>query len=1116
MSAQVDGQVLPTPFIHVLSPLPSRTSLISSETLEEPLATAPPRSASYTYLSALETEPAITSIKRTFSENVLAIPPEPKNKMNDGVQSAGMVLFRKASKKAKKRMSSAIFSFSQDEEDPQPHENKSLDSGKGEQTRSLSRSVTGTIRTLARKSWAGSRSSSPNGKDGVTAGRKRSYSPRKGKDTATPDSTGDIEPTARSASPSPIREGDDLRGKDAGPENGDEQLSVSRRPALNVLQNTRRSETNLKRFSRTPSSTSLSSNELSRSRVSLTQVPPMPSPRSSDRLFALHGDLVKRKDPLWAAFRSIDGDFADFQARPSIQKSKVLRTILVPFLQKYAGHPSNKALRAEDLDRRTVVLNKWWTGLLEMLHGTHNQSISPAERPVFLEAASMIMSRPEWKMPESFTNSRQRSSIPRSKSTNSLESEEADFLVDTIHQNVRNMFIQNLLSQLAFVIDRLSWRAAPSSLVNFAGRTCAYAFFFCPGVADMLCRQWNLAAGTFSRVLNEFDIRFGDKLDLISNAMAGYFPQPVRSLSVVSQAALSRHLLPRRQGPPGLEKVHWWREVWLKRWNGRDTDLFFAFTKSYHLLVSDFLPGDISSKERAGIPGLVPVCAQILVVLEDTIYRQANHRRFANDDEAEGPYFDRDHPDAMAPLPVAIANADRLIAENRLVILLRDVLGDLDPDFAPFRKLFANSFEAVVRAATCKISMYNTDSCFVLCDFMEEVLPIMFRYHQIYNDIPALDWPFWLEVFKQMMQSQTTLTRIRLIAFLYNKWSILIFNEERKRDLVLGWLLDPQVFEDNFCHWSPMVRHFFYRLLCWRLARYDNGPVADLDIEILQTLAARLNKCWAHYQYLSAEAEMRGLPLPSSAPCTPAPSRVLLILRLDNQPLITPSRMAAETSLPAMVTQSSAYQNLSSALNSIPAADVPAQGSKKRWSLFRGLNMFGSTPGNSRPGEVTPPGSPDDGSPTASGDTLPGANGVIAVPKPASRPITPPHQACSFRFSLGEYRARPEHESPGRLTTPPQLPHIAENLLRARESSGNTSRANNDTIMRNRTREVRPAKPRAHELVTARYSGRALAEWAQVLVECRNFYGRRRQEGVPRDSLVETPSLGVENFRSPG
>jgi hypothetical protein len=32
------------------------------------------------------------------------------------------------------------------------------------------------------------------------------------------------------------------------------------------------------------------------------------------------------------------------------------------------------------------VLNKWWIGMLEMLNGKNNQSISGTDRPVFLEA----------------------------------------------------------------------------------------------------------------------------------------------------------------------------------------------------------------------------------------------------------------------------------------------------------------------------------------------------------------------------------------------------------------------------------------------------------------------------------------------------------------------------------------------------------------------------------------------------------------------------------------------------------------------------------------------------------------------------------------------------------
>jgi hypothetical protein len=407
-----------------------------------------------------------------------------------------------------------------------------------------------------------------------------------------------------------------------------------------------------------------------------------------------------------------------------------------------------------------------------------------------------------------------------------LESEESDFLVDSVYQNVRNTFIQNLLSQMEYITVVMSMRTAPQSLVTFAGKACAYAFFFCPGVADVLVRLWCVPAATLRRMFKQFGVENGEKLELTSAALAMNFPPPVRSLCIKSQATFVRRLQQRGAVPPGSERIQW-HQPWVARWCGHNSDLFFVFTKQYHILVSELLVEDISLKDRSCIPGMIPVCAQMLTILESTIHRQAGHG--ANEAYATGTGPGMEGPDALAPLPMTIANATRSIAENRLIMLLRDIMGDLNPATANLRNLFLNSFDNVTKAATVKISLYNNDACFVICDFMEEVLPIMFRYHHTYIDTPILDWPFWLEVCKQMVQSQTTLTQIRAIAFLYSTWSVLIHNEERKRQLVLDWLLDADVFEKHFCHWSTMVRHYFYRLLCWKVARID-AEVSELDL----------------------------------------------------------------------------------------------------------------------------------------------------------------------------------------------------------------------------------------------------------------------------------------------
>ncbi|KAJ9601906.1 hypothetical protein H2200_013576 [Cladophialophora chaetospira] len=1143
MAAQIEGQILPALPVQVLSPLPihSNTTMASPDTFEAS-PTPMVRSASFAYLPARErTNLDPSMIKRTFSENVISLPSDSKVKVNESMHSANMELFRRVSRKAKRKMlASARFSLSAEDDEPHSREVNTADGDRDEQPRSLGRSVAGTLRTLARKSLgpSTSRSASPSQKEGDTSERKRSWSPSKRKLAIAANSV--AVPEAAASSP-PLRtspeENDSLLAVPVHPtQSRDRRRSttptpVQRPPSVTLTKN--KSETNLKRMSRSSSATSLRSfvsNDRSQSRLSLNRVPPLPSSLSSDRLAALNAEVPRRKDPLWTAFRSLDGEYTGFNSKTSLQKAKVLRTILIPFLVKHENHPSTKALRAEDVDRRVVILNKWWTGLLDMLHGINNQSISGTDRPAFLEAANRIMSRPEWRIPGFASTpgeSPQHHSIPKSKSTNSLESDEADFLIDSVHQNVRNTFVQNLLSQMEYVTSILSLKTAPQSLVTFAGKACAYAFFFCPGVADMLTRLWCLPSTALRRIFRQFGVENGEKLDLPSGALAGNFPPAVRSLSIGSQASFIRHLQRRGPLPPGSEKINWY-QPWVGRWSGHNSDLFFVFTKQYHILVSDFLTEEVSLRDRASIPGMVPICAQMLIILETTIYKQAG--QFGGESYSSGTGAHMESPDALAPLPMTIANATRSIAENRLIMLLRDIMGDLDPEHALLRNLFLTSFDSVTKAATVKISLYNNDACFVICDFMEEVLPIMFRYHQTYIDTPVLDWPFWLEVCKQMLRSQTTLTQIRAIAFLYTTWSILIHNEARKRHLVLEWLLDADVFETHFCHWSPMVRHYFYRLLCWKVARYDE-EVTDLDLEIFQTLAARLNKCWANYQYLSAEAEMRGLVPPSSAPCSPAPSRVLLIVRTDSQPIIASSKTNFEKYLPtSVVTQISPFPNHSSILNSIPAADAPSQGNKKRWSLFRGMSVFG-TPGNNRPGEVTPPGSPDDNGASTSSET-PDPNSAITAPK---RPVTPPHQTFSFKFSLEYFVARPNLENKNRLLTAPSLPPNAQAILRSRQSSDSgvsggsgsgisqsshsaSSGASGSSISRGkaRVREVKPVKPKEDEMSTARYSGRSLAEWAQVLHECRSFHSRRKQEGVPRDSLVETPTMGVENFRLNG
>jgi hypothetical protein len=91
------------------------------------------------------------------------------------------------------------------------------------------------------------------------------------------------------------------------------------------------------------------------------------------------------------------------------------------------------------------------------------------------------------------------------------------------------MFVSNLVKQMAFVVDKLSLRHVPVSLVNFAGKACAYAFFFAPGIADILIRLWGLSPELIRRVADELGLPRKNRGE--SDDIAALFPPTISVFS---------------------------------------------------------------------------------------------------------------------------------------------------------------------------------------------------------------------------------------------------------------------------------------------------------------------------------------------------------------------------------------------------------------------------------------------------------------------------------------------------------------------------------------------------------------------------------------------------------
>jgi len=608
-----------------------------------------------------------------------------------------------------------------------------------------------------------------------------------------------------------------------------------------------------------------------------------------------------------------------------------VRGVLVPFLRNTAYHPSNadkRLLTPEDVDRRATILSKWWNGLLEMLDtsqsrtdfgvsrtaaGTPPQPVAGVDRPALLDAATMIMTRPEWRLSTSyfqpladrspFERVRARSSTDSSSENSDRDSSNSAFIVESAEHNVRTMFVANLLTQMSIVVDKMSMRHAPLSIVNWSGKVCAYAFFFVPGVADVLARLWGLKPDLVRRVADEFGLPRRSKGE--SDDIVALFPPNLGGLGWTSVKALTDKLRLATKLPLLTAKIPW-HGPWVSRWRGGDTDLLFIFCKYYYILAEEFMPSELPLVEKARAPAFVLLHAQLLATLDSTIHRHAAMEAILGPPLMDQPYG----ADAsITALSLPPNNLLRGMDENRLIILLKDMLADNSVGVVHSVKLaFAEAFMALLKGATKRTSRYEHASCFMLCDFLEEAL-LTYDYFQnglnnSYATSPReenapsspipqfsnpsgetvnfIDWPFWFDVGKMILNSNNTMAEIRMLSFIFAIWDAIAADPARKEAVCVDWLLSEEVFTKFFNNWCPMVRAYYMRLLCWRICR-DSGRADELDTKIFLLVSQRLKTVWSHYLWLKQSADAAGRLQPSTAPCYPTPGKRFMIIRTELQ-----------------------------------------------------------------------------------------------------------------------------------------------------------------------------------------------------------------------------------------
>ncbi|RYP85969.1 hypothetical protein DL769_000832 [Monosporascus sp. CRB-8-3] len=909
------------------------------------------------------------------------------------------------------------------------------------------------------------------------------------------------------------------------------------------------------------------------------------SARASPDDVAATPKIPRARDPLWSLFKDLESDYGKFRTKSAPARMTIVRNALLPFLKNTASHTSTKLLHHEDLERRAVILDKWWSGMLEMLDGKNDCSVAGADRPTLIEVVTLVMMRPEWRQstpsfnpfsdrsPRGQEKTRARVDTNASSSGGSIGSTDSEYFAESAAHNVRTMFANNLTTQMGIVVDKLSLRHAPLALVNFAGKTCAYAFFFAPGMADVLVGLWALKADAIRRVADEFHLpRLGKREG--GGEVIGLFPPNLAGLGWSSVKRIASTLRQTPKLPFTAAKIPW-RGPWVSRWRGRETDLFFIFCKYYYILAEEFMPSELPLVEKAWAPGFVLVNAQIVSVLDSTLRREQPVQ------PGLGPALANAATgvEALAmPLPLAAANnALKGMNDNRLIVLLKDILSSASIRLSDARHTFAEAFMLDMKASAKRISQYDHSACFLLCDFLEEALPAFDDFvDERRPGLNYIDWSFWLQAWRRILESNNSMSEIRVLSLLFSLWDAITSDPARKEQFCAGWLLTPEIFSKFFTNWCPMVRAYYMRLLCWRICR-DTGNADDSDA-IFLLVSSRLKTVWSHYLWLKQDAEKKGRFPPSTAPSYPAPGKRFMIIRTE-APAPQPGLVVGFDHFANTVAQPETTGNPASVFDTLDPLDSPALESKKKWGI---LGRVLSLTGNS---------TPVNGLDAARRDTAMSHVKPTPPPKsPASTAMPPASDTDSmgsttyetlqyvFKFVLS-WNTLGTTAPPNRILTRPRLPAPAQSLVGSRDPNGappppaagppaptrafsGSARAGLVHSARNAdpadvsptpyrismsfdggdgfnplspvdrssfdqqasanavtpTQEpiTRPVEPEGVFAAAVKYAGRALAEWGLVVGECNGFIDRRRDEGVLGLSDVEVPTLGVEGIRKSG
>ncbi|KAK9323637.1 hypothetical protein V1517DRAFT_345194 [Lipomyces orientalis] len=541
-----------------------------------------------------------------------------------------------------------------------------------------------------------------------------------------------------------------------------------------------------------------------------------------------NGIVDKRLQTFWTEeFRILESDFQKFTTRQAVHKANVLRVGILPFLRNHGGEQTSRTVTFTELERRVYILHRWWTALIAGLRERLPHAVAAQDRAAYYETIFGILSRDEWK------------------------------LVTT--KAAVKMYHDALLDTLKLALTRLLMKPVAVNIAVFAGAVLAHAFFYVPGIAGPLLYLLRARQTEISRVRRQSGFSAQQLRSLLQPASTVLPPNLSAYIGVSGEICTTKPDAPAAI----MDEIY---GPWVHRWWGaQDSDVFASFVKHYYSIMSDYV-GPVATvcectpdEALLASPGIFYIHAVILRHFDSLVHR--NHAFVAAPNVNEVNL-------SSATLGTAASTSTRQLSRMRILIAMEEILESKNPTCASYASTYARFFESSVMHALAKrTAVYDADACVALCDLSEAVLFVLAGNTRKED----LNWAFWLDVCKRMLTSESSMTEVRTFALLYVLWDHFAWAEEFG---AIDWVLSEEVWNRYFCHWAPLVRAYYMRLICWRVIR-QSSPQREAALERFHGRLSRL-----HTAVRNAAAE--GVRT-SVVPCSPVPGRRLGIVQCSGQ-----------------------------------------------------------------------------------------------------------------------------------------------------------------------------------------------------------------------------------------